>query len=76
MIGESKQTISEDLHRELTAIRDALVVFFLVLITRMLEVGYPPTVETVYQPLLAGFLMGIVSYMTSMGIKKPEQPTP
>ena len=73
MIGESKNQIANDDHKGLTALRDAFVVFLLVLVTRLIEVGYPPTVDVVYPAFLAGLLMGIFSYMASMGIKKPEQ---
>ena len=73
MIGESKSDIANNDKKGLTAIRDAIVVFLVVLVTKLLEVGYPPTVEAVYPSLLAGLLMGIISYMTAMGIKKPEE---
>lgn len=73
MIGESKSDIASNDSKGLTALRDAIVVFLLMLITKLLEVGYPPTIEVVYPSFLAGLLMGIISYMTSMGIKKPEQ---
>ena len=73
MIGESKNQIANDNHKGLTALRDAIVVFLLILITRLTEIGYPPTIDVVYPAFLAGLLMGIFSYMASMGIKKPEQ---
>ena len=73
MIGESKEQIAEQTNKGLVAFRDALVVFMLVLVTNLLQVQYPPTPEVCWQPLLAGLLMGIVSYMRALGIQKPEQ---
>jgi len=73
VIGESKSDIASNDNKGLTAIRDAIVVFLLVLITKLLEIGYPPTIEAVYPSFLAGLLMGIISYMAAMGIKKPQE---
>lgn len=73
MIGESKNQIANDDKKGLTAIRDAIIVFLLVLITRLAEIGYPPTIDVVYPAFLAGLLMGIVSFAAAMGIKKPVE---
>lgn len=72
MIGESKEDIAQQPNKGLIALRDALVVFFLFLITRLVEAGYPPSVEVLYTSALAGGLMALISYMRSLGIKKPE----
>jgi hypothetical protein len=73
VIGESKNQIANDEHKGRTALRDAFVVFLVVLVTELIKIGYPPTIDVVYPAFLAGLLMGIISYMTAMGIKKPEQ---
>lgn len=73
LIGETKNNIDPEQNKAIIALRDAFVVFLLVLVTNLISVGYPPTVEQVYQPLLASILMGIISYMHALGIKKPEE---
>lgn len=73
MIGESQKSQTDEPNKGLIALRDAFVVFVLFLVTRLIEVGYPPTAEIVYMPLLSAVLMAVISYMHSMAIKKPEQ---
>jgi len=57
----------------LVALRDAIVVFLLILVTKLIEVGYPPEIGAIYMAFLGGLLMGIISYMHALGIKKPEE---
>jgi len=73
VIGESQTSADPEQNKAIIALRDAIVVFLLFLITNLLKAGYPPTIEAVYTALLAGLLMGIISYMHALGIKKPEE---
>ena len=72
MIGETRSDMNPEQNKGVIALRDAFVVFLVVLITNLAAVGYPPTVEVLYTSTLAGLLIGIVSYMHALGIKKPE----
>jgi len=73
MIGESQKSSENGVNKGLIALRDSIIVFFLFLITRLVEAGYPPTIEVVYTCFLAAALMAIISYMHALGIQKPEQ---
>lgn len=70
LIGQNNEEIANDQHPELTAIRDAIVVFLLVLIASLLAAGYPPRVEILYTSGLAAALEGITSYANAMRIKR------
>ncbi len=70
MIGQTSEEIANDPHPEYTAIRDAFVVFLLVLIASLLAAGYPPRVEILYTSGLAAGLEGITSYANAMRIKR------
>lgn len=70
LIGQSSEDIANDPHPEITAIRDAIVVFLLVLIASLLAAGYPPKVEILYTSGLAAALEGITSYANAMRIKR------
>jgi uncharacterized membrane protein len=72
MIGDGKNETQQQTNKEFVALRDAFVVFLLVLITHLLAVPYPPNPEVVWIPFLTGLLMGIISYMRALGIKSPE----
>ena len=73
MIGESQNQENESPNKAFIAFRDALVVFALILVTNLIAVQGVPTLEQVWKPFLAGLLMGIISYMHALGIKKPEE---
>lgn len=73
MIGESQNQENESPNKAFIAFRDALVVFLLILVTNLIAVQGVPTPEQVWKPFLAGLLMGIISYMHALGIKKPEE---
>jgi len=75
MIGESQNDMDPVESKAKIALRDALVVFLLVLFTQLLAAGYPPSLEALYISGLTGGLQGIISYMHAMGIKKPEKET-
>ena len=72
MIGETRNSLDPEESKARVAVRDALVVFLLVLVSSLLTAGYPPTAEVLYTSGLSGLMMGILSYMHAMGIKKPE----
>lgn len=55
------------------ALRDAFVVFLLILFTQLLAFGYPPQLEAIYISVLTGGLQGIISYMHALGIQRPEE---
>lgn len=73
MIGETREELKTASSKTIIAVRDALVVFFLLLVTKLIDIGYPPTVEAVYTAILPAILMGIISYMHAAGIEKPLQ---
>ena len=73
MIGESQNQENESPNKAFIAFRDALVVFLLILVTNLIAVQGVPTLEQIWKPFLAGLLMGIISYMHALGIKKPEE---
>jgi len=72
MIGETRSSIDPAESKSTIALRDAVVVFLVVLVANLLKAGYPPTVEVLYTSVLSGVFMGIVSYMHALGIKKPR----
>jgi len=73
LIGESQNQENESPNKAFIAFRDALVVFALILVTNLIAVQGVPTLEQIWKPFLAGLLMGIISYMHALGIKKPEE---
>lgn len=73
MLGETRSSINPNESKAQIALRDALVVFLLILFTQMLAFGYPPKVETLYISFLTGGIQGLISYMHALGIKKPEE---
>ena len=76
MIGQSSSDVKADNSKEITAIRDALVSFLLVLLSTLLSHGYPPQMADVYTALLSAAFIGITSYAIAMGIKKPTTTEP
>jgi len=72
MIGESVGTLNQNANKGLIALRDAIIVFLLLLVTGLIETPGVPTLETFYRAVLPALLMGIISYMHALGIKKPE----
>jgi len=72
VIGETRSTMDPEESKGKIALRDAFVVFLVVLVSNLLTAGYPPTIEVLYTSVLSGLLMGIVSYMHALGIKKPQ----
>ena len=75
MIGQTTTEVQNDMHKELTAIKDAIVVFLLVLVSNLVTAGYPPSGQVLYSSALAGLLAGLTSYAYTMGIKKKESET-
>ena len=73
MIGESCSSINPNESKAKIALRDAFVVFLLVLFTQLLAYGYPPRVEALYVSILTGGIQALISYMHALGIKKPEE---
>jgi len=73
VIGENRNQINPEASKSKIALRDAFVVFLMVLITQLLAEGYPPTIKALYIALLTGAAMGVLSYMHALGIKKPEE---
>lgn len=73
MIGESQTQKNENPNIAYIAFRDAFVTFLLILVTNLIAVQGVPTLEQIWKPFLAGLLMGIISYMHALGIKKPEE---
>ena len=72
MIGETRNNMDPEESKAKVAVRDALVVFLMVVVSNLLTAGYPPSLEILYNSGLAGLFMGILSYMHARGIKKPE----
>lgn len=72
MIGETRSSINPEEPKAKIALRDAFVVFLLVLFTQLLAYGYPPQFEAVYISLLTGAIQGLISYMHAIGIEKPK----
>ena len=70
MIGQSEAEIANDEHAGRTAIRDAIIVFLLVLIASLLAAGYPPRIEVLYTSLLAAGLEGVTSYANALRVKR------
>lgn len=71
MIGDSRESINASESKAKIAFRDAIIVFLLILVTKLMEAGFPPTIEALYYAFLGAILMGIISYMYSLGIKRP-----
>jgi len=72
VIGETRSLMDPEESKAKIALRDAFVVFLVVLTSNLLAAGYPPTWEVLYTSFLSGLLMGIISYMHALGIKKPQ----
>jgi len=72
MLGETRDDLDPEESKAKIALRDAFIVFLFTLISNLLSYGYPPTPEALYASMLSGLLVGIVSYMHALGIKKPE----
>jgi len=54
------------------AIGDAVIVFFITLLSNLAMYGYPPTPEIVYSAFITAFLMFFVSIQRSLKIEIPE----
>lgn len=73
MIGETQNNMNPEESKAKIAVRDALVIFLLILFTQLLAYGYPPKLEVLYISVLTGGLQGLLSYMHALGIRKPEE---
>lgn len=55
-------------------LEDALLVFLVTLIPKLLSLGGPPTsLGQLWEPMLSSILAALYSYMRSQGKEKPEE---
>ena len=47
----------------MAAVEDATVIFLFTMVSSLVALGFPPTMSSVYVPLLSASLVGIVTYM-------------
>jgi hypothetical protein len=73
MIGETRSDLADGMSPYLVVLRDAIVVFLIVLLSRLMTAGYPPPPEVLYQSTLTAAFTAIVSYAHASGIKQPEK---
>jgi len=71
MIGETKEDLTENgLPRWAIPIRDAIITFFIVLVSNLVtNPSYPPEASLIYASVLSALLIALVSYAHSVGIK-------
>ena len=72
MIGESREQTNGH-SKSIIALRDALVIFFIVLFSNLLVNGYPPTLALVYGAAIAAALTALTSYAHARGITAPKK---
>jgi hypothetical protein len=54
------------------AIEDSLTVFLFTMFSALIALGWPPTAESCYVPMLSAGLIGIVTYMRARNISSGD----
>jgi hypothetical protein len=55
------------------ALEDAVIIFCFTALTAMVAVGWPPSVEALYVPMISSAIIGVGTYMKARGIELAKE---